>query len=195
MYSYIKGRIDNKTADYFVIDNNGIGYKIFSSFSTLDKLEIAKEAKIYTYMHVREDILSLYGFLSPEELRMFELLITVSGIGPRVANSVLSALSPSKFSLAVITGDVQSLKSVPGIGLKTAQRVILELKDKLKAEETLDTSGVKLMNDNDNVSEAVSALQVLGYSAQEAVKALKSVEVDSLDIEEIIKQALKSLGR
>lgn len=194
MYSYIKGRIDHRAADYFVIDNNGIGYKVFSSLSTLDKLSAGLEVKVFTYMYVREDIISLYGFLTPEELRIFELLISVSGIGPKVANSVLSALTPSKFGLAVITGDVQILKSISGIGLKTAQRIILELKDKMKTEEAFDKSEVQISDTNDNISEAINALQVLGYSASEAVKVLKSVDVDNLDIEEVIKQALKKLG-
>ncbi len=195
MYSYIKGRIDHRAADYFVIDNNGIGYKVFSSLSTMDKLNAGLEVKVYTNMYVREDIINLYGFLTPEELRIFELLISVSGIGPKVANSVLSALTPSKFGVAVITGDVQALKSIPGIGLKTAQRIILELKDKMKTEEAFDKHEQQINGTNDNISEVVNALQVLGYSASEAVKALKPVDVDNLDIEDVIKHALRNLGK
>ena len=195
MYSYIKGRIEYKATDYFVMDNNGMGYKIFSSLSTIDKLEIGQEAKAYTYMYVREDLICLYGFSSPEELRVFELLISVSGIGPKVASAVLSSLSPSKFGLALITGDVQVLKSVPGIGLKTAQRMILELKDKMKTNEVLDVPQVEICNSNDSVSEAINALQVLGYSAVEAMKVLKSIDVNNLGVEDIIKQSLKNLSR
>ncbi len=195
MYSYIKGRVELKTADYLVVDNSGIGYKVFTSISTLNKLEAGQQVKVHTYMYVREDVISLFGFITPEELRVFELLITVSGIGPKVANSVLSALSPSKFSLAVITGDVQSLKAVPGIGLKTAQRIILELKDKLKSDEALEGGQSQPPGSDGNVSEAVSALQVLGYSAHEALKALRNIEVDTLNIEEVVRQALKNLSR
>ena len=195
MYSYIKGKIDNKTSDYLVIDNNGIGYRIASAMSTLERIEAGQEAKIYTYMHVREDNISLYGFLTSEELRVFELLISVSGIGPKVANSVLSSLSPSKFGLAVITGDVQGLKSVPGIGLKTAQRIILELKDKLKTEDAIDSAQVQMLDGNDNVSEAVNALQVLGYSTAEALKVLRTIDTENMDIEGVIKEALKKLAR
>lgn len=194
MYSYIKGKIDSKATDYLIIDNNGIGYRIFSALSTLEKIEAGQEAKIYTYMHVREDNISLYGFLTSEELRVFELLISVSGIGPKVANSVLSALSPSKFGLAVITQDVQGLKSVPGIGMKTAQRIILELKDKLKTEDAIDRTQVQISDASSNMSEAVNALQVLGYSSAEALKVLKTIETDNMDIEEVIKEALKRLG-
>lgn len=195
MYAYIKGRIDHKAADYLVIDNGGIGYKVFTSLSTLDRLETGQEVKVHTYTHVREDIFSLYGFLTPEELRVFELLISVSGIGPKAANSVLSSLSPSKFGLAVITGDVQALKSVSGIGLKTAQRIILELKDKMKNSDAFEKSEALEPAADDNSSEAVNALQVLGYSAVEAARVLRSIDTDNMEIEEIIKQALKKLSK
>lgn len=194
MFAYIKGKVTYKSTDYFIIETNGIGYKIFSSLSTLDKLEVnTKEFKIYTYLYVREDVINLYGFLSSEELRVFELLITVSGIGPKAANSILSVLSPSQFSLAVITGDVKALKSIPGIGLKTAQRIILELKDKLRTEEAIEKA--ELTKLDDNISEAVCALQVLGYSAVEAVRALKSIDTENLSLEEMIKRALKTLSK
>lgn len=190
MFAFIKGTIEAIARDYMIIENNGVGFKVYSALSTLDKLVTGKEAKVYTYMHVREDNISLFGFLTQEELRIFELLISVSGIGPKVAISVLSGLSPSKFSLAVITNDTAVLKSISGIGLKTAQRIILELKDKVKSEdgievapESPDLGGKKL--------EALNALQVLGYSSREALNMLSKVDVDSLDIEDIIKQALK----
>lgn len=196
MYSYIKGKVDHKTSDYFVLENNGIGFKISSALSTLDKLELSKEVKAYTYIHVREDLISLYGFLTNEELRVFELLITVSGIGPKVANSVLSALSPSRFSLAVITSDVSALKSVSGIGLKTAQRIILELKDKMKTEEAISKHDeIGISSDNGTVSEIINALQVLGYTSGEAIKAIKGIDIETLDIETVIKQALRNLSR
>ena len=196
MYSYIKGKIEHKASDYLVIENNGIGYRISTALSTLEKLVIGQEAKIHTYLHVREDAFSLYGFLTPEELRVFELLISVSGIGPKVANSVLSTLSPSKFSLAVITSDVTALKSVSGVGLKTAQRVILELKDKLKTEQSIVEMDLSFIdNSSENHNEAVDALQVLGYSRIEAIKALKGVESKDLSVEDAIKFALKNINR
>jgi len=190
MFAFIKGIIEAVAKEYMVIENNGVGYKIHSAMSTLEKLIIGKEAKIYTYMHVREDNISLFGFLSQEELRVFELLISVSGIGPKAAISVLSGLSPSKFSLAVITNDTAVLKSISGIGLKTAQRIILELRDKVKAEEGIempsnstDLAGKKL--------EALNALQVLGYSSRDALNVLNKIDAENLGIEDIIKQALK----
>jgi Holliday junction DNA helicase RuvA len=195
MYAYIKGIVEYKAAEYLVIENQGIGYKIITSLSTLDKVEIGKEVKIFTYLHVREDIFAMYGFLTPEELRVFELLISVSGIGPKVANSILSSLSPSKFSLSVITADVGALKSVSGVGLKTAQRIILELKDKLKNEQAIEPSVSNILDDSvGNMSEAMSALQVLGYSSNEAARALKGIDAD-LNLEETIRRALKNMNK
>ena len=137
MYAYIKGTLEIKTTGYVVIEtNNGIGYKIFMSESAIERLsEIGSSVKIFTYMRVREDDISLYGFNANEELRMFELLLSVSGIGAKSAINILSNITPSSFALAVITNDVNTLKKLPGIGAKSAQRVILELKDKLKTEE------------------------------------------------------------
>lgn len=195
MYAYIKGKIESKLRNGFILENNGIGYRIFSPLSTLDKLEINNDTKIFTHLIVREDLMALYGFLTPEEIRIFELLISVSGIGPKVATAILSALSPSKFSLAVITGDVVVLKSVPGIGLKTAQRIILELKDRMKTEEAIENNDFKVEGTNGKKAEAISALQVLGYSANDAMKALASIDSEKCELEEIIKQALKSLAR
>lgn len=194
MFAFVKGITETISREYLVIENNGVGYKIHSALSTLEKLVAGKEAKVYTYMHVREDNISLYGFLTQEELRIFELLLSVSGIGPKAAISVLSGLSPSKFSLAVITSDAALLKSVPGIGLKTAQRIILELRDKVKTEDGMEVpeSSSEL---GEKKLEALNALQVLGYSSKEALNVLDKVNVDSLGIEDIIKQALKSFSR
>ncbi|MGE5330018.1 MAG: Holliday junction branch migration protein RuvA [Deltaproteobacteria bacterium] len=194
MLSYIKGTIQNINKEYLVIENSGIGYKIYSSLSTLDKISLGSETKIFTYMHVREDNISLFGFLTQEELRVFELLISVSGIGPKAAISVLSGLSPSKFSLAVITNDIAVLKSISGIGLKTAQRIILELRDKVKSED-----GIEITEENAGLGgkklEALNALQVLGYSSKDALSVLNQIDVENAAIEDIIKQALKSFSR
>ena len=132
MYAYIKGILEIKTADYVVIETNGIGYKIFMSETAIEKLgETGTDVKVYTYLKVREDEMSLYGFNTNEELRMFELLLSVSGVGAKSAIVILSNITPSSFALAVITDDVGKLKKLPGIGPKTAQRIILELQDKL----------------------------------------------------------------
>jgi len=193
MFAFIKGITETISKEYLVLENNGVGYKINSALSTLEKLVTGKEAKVFTYMHVREDNISLFGFITQEELRVFELLLSVSGIGPKAAISVLSGLSPSKFSLAVITGDAVLLKSIPGIGLKTAQRMILELRDKIKTEDGMEVSESS-SELGEKKLEALNALQVLGYSAKEALSVLNKVNVDNLGIEDIIKQALKQFS-
>ena len=138
MIAYIKGNIEIKTKEYIIIEVNGIGYKIFMSSSAINELEQGKTAKIYTYLKVKEDDVSLYGFLNNEELVTFELLIGVGGIGAKSAITILSNITPSKFALAVITNNVNALKKLPGIGPKTAQRIILELKDKMKTQEAIE---------------------------------------------------------
>ena len=199
MYAYIKGSLEVKTKGYVVIDVSGIGYKIFMSETAIEKLgEIGQVVKIHTYLRVREDDMSLYGFNTNEELRMFELLLSVSGIGAKSAISILSNITPSSFALAVITNDVAKIKALPGIGPKSAQRIILELKDKIKTEEAItdvETEDTKeVVIDNEKLSEAISALQVLGYSKKEIEKALQKVD-NTLSVEEIIKIGLKNLAR
>lgn len=194
MFAYIKGKLAIKSTDYVVIDVGGVGYKIFAPTSTINKLgEIGSEAMVHTHYHVREDNISLYGFATAEELRMFELLIGVSGVGAKSANTILANISPSKFALSVITNDVKELTKLPGIGAKSAQRIILELKDKLKTEESIspdDAITETIAVGGDNLSEAVAALQVLGYPQREASKAVSSVDANGLSVEEIIKKAL-----
>lgn len=196
MIAYLKGIIDIKRQDYVVIDVHGVGYKIFMPEGAIQNLEVDSEAKIYTFMRVREDDVSLYGFLNVEELAMFELLISVGGIGAKSAVGILSNIAPSKFALAVITDDVATLKKLPGIGAKTAQRIILELKDKLKAEqseldeEKLENAKLKSSKTNENVQEAISGLMVLGYSRKDIEKAFTHLIVDELSVEELIKKGL-----
>ena len=199
MFAYIKGNLEIKTEGYIVIDVNGIGYKIFMSTAAISKLgDIGQQVKVHTYLKVREDEMSLYGFNTNEELRMFELLLSVSGIGAKSAISILSNIEPSSFALAVITNDVNKIKSLPGIGPKGAQRIILELKDKIKTEEAISEDGsldIKTINlDDEKIAEAVSALQVLGYSRKEIEKALEKADT-SLSVEELIKLSLKNLAR
>lgn len=203
MLAYIKGILEIKTKGYIVVEAGGLGYKIFMPESTIANTgNIGDKVQIYTFMRVREDDVSLYGFLTNEELRMFELLLSVSGIGAKGALGILSNITPSQFALAVISNDVAILKKVPGIGPKTAQRAILELKDKLKKEQEIsiaegkETSNIeKVIKEDEKVSEAISALQVLGYSKREIVEALQTIEVTSLSVEDIIKKGLANLAK
>ena len=198
MFAYIKGSLEIKTNNYVVIDVNGVGYKIFMSQKGIETLdEIGNIVKVYTYYYVREDNISLYGFNTNEELRMFELLLQVSGIGAKSAIAMLSEISPSSFALAVISDDISQLVKIPGIGKKTAARIVLELKDKLKTEEAITkTEEVKLsITNEEETSEAIAALQVLGYTKREIEKALENVDTKNLQLEEIIKQGLKNLAR
>lgn len=203
MLAYIKGILKIKTKGYIVVEAGGLGYKIFMPESTIANTgNIGDKVQIYTFMRVREDDVSLYGFLTNEELRMFELLLSVGGIGAKGALGILSNITPSQFALAVISNDVAILKKVPGIGPKTAQRAILELKDKLKKEQEIsiaegeETSNIEqVIKEDEKVSEAISALQVLGYSKREIVEALQTIEVTSLSVEDIIKKGLANLAK
>ena len=199
MYSYIKGKLEIKANGFIVIDNSGIGYKIFMSENGIEELgEIGENVKVYTYYHVREDNISLFGFISNEELRMFELLISVSGVGAKSAINMLSSITPSDFALAIISNDISSLVKVPGIGAKSAQRIILELKDKLKTEEAISKADSKVkvaIKQNNNAEEAVAALQVLGYNKKEVEKVLEKVDTSLLSVEDIIRKALAYLAK
>ena len=203
MFAYIKGNLEVKTNGYVVIDVNGIGYKIFMSETAINKLgQIGEIVKIHTYVRVREDDISIFGFNTNAELRMFELLLSVSGIGAKSALVILSNVSVSSFALAIINNDVNLLKKLPGIGPKTAQRVILELKDKLKKEneivanedrEVSDTIKAAIIDD-EKIAEATAALKVLGYTGKEIEKALEKVDAN-LSVEDIIRKGLLNLAR
>lgn len=201
MYAYIKGKLEARGGDCLIIEAGGVGYKIFTSLSTLEIAgQQGNEFKAYTHLYVREDIMSLYGFATQEELGMFELLLTVSGVGPKAALSLLSAVSPSKFGLAVITDDTKTLTRAQGIGAKMAQRIILELKDKIKKQQLALNTGAgyetaSVSAESSRLSEAVSALMVLGYTPAEASRAVAAVYSDDLDLETIIKNSLKGLIR
>ena len=198
MYAYIKGTLEEKNKDSIVIDVNGIGYRIYLSDQSLMKLgELGDVIKVYTHYHVREDNISLYGFLSNEELKMFELLIQVSGIGAKTAIAMLSNITPSAFAVAIITDDVKTLTKIPGVGSKSAGRMILELKDKLKTEDAISKETPANMNksNNENEEEAVQALQILGYNKNVINKVLERLQLENLTTEEIIKLALKHLSR
>lgn len=196
MFAYLKGILAIKRNDTVVIDVNGVGYKLNVPYSTYQLLpEVGEEVKLNTYMAIRENDISLFGFFSNEELRIFELLISVSGVGPKSAIGVLSDISPADFSLAVITDDVNRLTKVSGIGKKTAQRIIVELKDKMKNEDVVvscDEAPVIRSVVNSDIEEAIAALQVLGYLNKDAVNMVNAVANDGMSVEEIVKQALKN---
>lgn len=198
MYAYIKGILENKADTYVIVETGGIGYKIYMASTSIEKLsEIGQIVKIYTYYYVREDIANLYGFLSDEELKMFELLLSVSGIGAKSALGILAEVSPSSFALAVITNDVSKLVKIPGIGAKTAQRIILELKDKLKTVQAInkDEEVENAIIEDESSSEAIAALQMLGYQRKEIEKAFEKIDIKGLKVEDLIKKALCILGK
>lgn len=194
MYYYIKGTLVQKNDNYIVVDANGVGYMIYTSQNSMENAgEVGKKITIYTYLHVREDVMDLFGFTTIEEKNMFMQLISVSGVGPKAALSILSVTTPAKFAVAVITNDVKTITKASGVGPKMAQRVILELKDKMKTDELeidLEDESDDILSDNR--SEAISALVVLGYSSNDAQKAVKGID-GTLSVEEIIKKALAGL--
>lgn len=199
MYAYIKGTLEEKAKDSIVIEASGIGYKIYISEHTMSKLsELGETVKVYTHYYVREDNISLYGFLSNEELKMFELLLQVSGIGAKTAIAMLSNITPSQFAIAIISNDIKTLTKIPGIGNKSAQRIVLELKDKLKTEDAI-TKDEELIEkntiNNEAADEALQALQILGYNKSEITKVFAKADIKGMSTEEIIKVSLKYLAR
>lgn len=200
MFSYLKGFLTQKGQNFVVIDVSGIGFKVYTSLTSLQSIGANAEntpVTFYTYMYIKEGIMDLYGFSTAEELNMFELLISVSGVGAKGAIAILSSLTPQKLAVSLVTNDVSSIKKASGIGPKTAQRIILELKDKIKNEELVaaqeDTSISDGISLTDAHSEAVSALIVLGYSKIEAENAVTKAPKDLNNAEDIIKAALKAL--
>lgn len=202
MISYIKGEIIDIQEDLLIIENNNIGYNIKISTQTASSLpSIGEEVKIYTYLHVKEDALQLFGFSTRDDLKIFKLLIGVNGIGPKGALGILSALSADDLRFAVLGDDVKTISKAPGIGNKTAQRLIIELKDKLNLEEAFEQKlenqtviNSALENGQDAKSEAVQALVALGYSSSEALKAVKQIRIlPDMNAEAVLKEALKKL--
>lgn len=205
MLAYIKGKIEAKAEEYIVIDVGGLGYKIFMSGRAIQNIgEIGEQVKVHTYYRVREDDISIFGFITQEELKMFELLLTVSGVGAKVALAILANISVTDFAIAVINSDVTKIVQVPGIGKKSAERIILELKDKLKKIQqedkiiggaTVNTKIEKAIEQNNNIQEAISALQVLGYNKKEIEKALEKIEKENITTEDLIRKGLALLGQ
>lgn len=198
MISYIRGELIAMEEDKVIVDVNGIGYGIFMPAQSMGLLRVGEEVKIHTYLNVREDAMQLFGFLTRDDLYVFKLVIGVSGIGPKGGLSILSELSPDDLRFAVMAGDSKAIAKAPGIGKKTAEKLIIELKDKLDIEAALergaDDSTVISQNaqNNEMQSEAVQALVALGYGSTEAAKAVKKVNPSDEDtVEDILKQALK----
>ena len=176
MFAYIKGSLEMKFKNYVVIDVGGLGYKIFMPENDINSIgELGKIIKVFTYYRVREDDVSIFGFKTQEQLRMFELLLSVSGVGAKSALVMLSCIEPSEFAIAVISNNVKLLTQIPGIGPKSAQRIILEI--------------------NENVQEAISGLMVLGYSKKDIEKAFEHLAVESLSVEDLIKKGLILLSK
>lgn len=201
MYSYIKGTLEETGEDYIVVEVGGIGYHIYTTAQTFEYLPShGEELKVYTYLHVREDAMILYGFLTKDDLMVFKLLLGVSGIGPKGALAILSVMTTDDLRFAVLGDDAKAISKAPGIGAKTAQRLILELKDKLSLEDAFEQK----LSHNAQPSpskatgaknEAVQALVALGYSSSEALKALNGIEItDETDVEDILKAALKNMA-
>ena len=198
MFYYLNGTVAEIAAGLAVIDCGGVGYACATTNYTLSQLKKGERAKLYTYMNVREDAVDLFGFSSQSELHSFKLLLGVSGVGPKAALAILSTNTPANLAMAVVMGNEKALTAAPGIGKKIAQRIILELKDKLAKEQASfgpDTGGSVPLTvlPNDKAKEAGAALAVLGYSGSEVAAALKGIDIDTLPLEEIIRQALKRM--
>ena len=198
MYSYIIGKVINKFKNILILENNNIGYEIYMTEISLSELNIGEETKIYTYYNVSQDNISLFGFKNLEEKKMFENLISVSKIGAKTAIGILSSISTAEFAIAIITNDINRLSKLPGIGKKTAQRIVLEITDKVKTEEIIFTEE-KENNVNKNFGsitekekDVVEALKVLGYNIKEIENVMKTLDIKS-STEDMIKQALKIL--
>jgi len=194
MYSYIKGIIEEISLDHVVIENNGIGYKINASANTIMKVQLGQECKIYTKLIVKEDNMSLCGFYDKDELRMFELLTSISKIGPKVGLGILSFASPKQIGAYILSEDIGKLSKAPGVGKKTAERIVLELKDKID-KNNVEFEATLLTNQPVAISqdEAVDALVALGYSLQESKDAVQKCKKDGLNTEDIIKKSLSYL--
>lgn len=197
MYYYVNGTVAEIGPNLAVIDCGGVGYACATTNYTLAQLKRGEPAKLYTYLHVREEIFDLYGFSTQAELSSFKMLLGVSGVGPKAALAILSSGTPDQLALSIVTGDEKSLTGVPGIGKKIAQRIILELKDKLAKEQTGFDARMGTLSPipaGGKTQEAASALAVLGYSSQEISAALKGVDA-ALPVEEMIRIALKKMAR
>lgn len=209
MLAYIKGKLEMKMTGYVVIDVGGLGYKVFMSEAGIENVgNIGEIVKVHTYYRVMENDISIFGFNTLEELKMFELLLGVSGVGARTALTMLATCTPSEFALAVVSEDVKTLTSIPGIGPKSAKRIILELKDKIKKEQEVEAIKEQIdkkqkedskfngaIEIREKINEAIAALQVLGYNKKEVEKVFEKLDYKELSTEELIKKGLSLLSR
>ena len=189
MFYYLNGTITVLDTGLAVVDCGGVGYACHTTNYTLSKLQVGKQAKLFTYCNIKEDAFDIYGFSTREELNCFERLLGVGGVGPKAALAILSVVTPDQFLLAVMTQDEKTLTMAQGVGKKMAQRILLELKDKLapaQMESAVPVRGSK-------TAEATAALASLGYSQQEIAAALKGVDVNAMRVEEIVRQALRAM--
>ena len=199
MFYYLDGTVAEILPYLAVIDCGGVGYACKTTNNTLSRLKKGQKGRVYTYLNVGEGIFDLYGFATQNELNSFKMLLGVSGVGPKAALAILSVGTPETLAMAIVTGDEKALTAAPGIGKKIAQRIILELKDKMAKETAagLDFSGGKGVSAapvfTSKATEAAQALAVLGYSSQEAAAALKGIDVEGLPLEEIIRQSLRKM--
>lgn len=202
MIAFVRGTAEDLTEASVIMEACGLGYEVFMTGTDMDRIHVGEEYKIYTYLHIREDAMQLYGFLSKDDLAMFRLLLGVNGIGPKAALGVLSGITADELRFAVLSDDVKTISKAPGIGKKTAQKLILELKDKLKLEDAFE---MKMAHQQEAAAamggesggnghqEAVEALVALGYSSTDALRAVRKVtDVDPNDVEAILKAALKN---
>lgn len=202
MYAYIKGELAEKNIDHIVVEAGGIGYLIYVPAQSIDYLpDEGDQIKVYTYLYIREDAMVLYGFLTKDDLEVFKMLITVSGIGPKGGLGILSTLSADDLRFAILSGDSKTISKAPGIGAKTAQRVIIDLKDKMSLEEAFEkklennADGVQKTLNSSTKNDAVLALSALGYSSAESLKAVSKVDItDDMDVEDVLKLALKNMS-
>ena len=200
MFSYFKGSLEEINVDFVVVENNGIGYKIFVPASVINSFPArGSEIKLFTYLHVKDDGLSLYGFLDKDSLELFRQLLGVSGVGPKGALGILSVLSPNDLRTAVLSQDAKAISKSPGIGTKTAQKIIIDLKDKVSIDDIVPVNDMPVADGALNVSgaknDAIEALTALGYSVKEAKSAVMKVEDDeNYTVEDYLKMALKYMG-
>lgn len=200
MIAFIKGTLDTIQEDCIIVENQGVGFQILVPGSVVQAMpQVGNTVKIYTYTYVREDVLQLYGFLTKDQLNMFQLLITVNGIGPKGALGILTVMDVDALRLAILSDDAKSIAKSPGIGAKTASKLILELKDKCHLEDVFasgesDTPSVAIAVDNEARNDAIQALVALGYSVSEATAAVRKTDVtEDMSVEDILKQSLKNL--
>ncbi|GAB6100287.1 Holliday junction branch migration protein RuvA [Halanaerocella petrolearia] len=195
MIAYLEGELLRQDLEYIVVKSDGIGYKVYLPASLQDSLKIGNKVELHIYTYVREDAITLYGFTTIEELELFERLLGVSRIGPKVALGILDSMSVREFKLAIINGEVKTLKQIKGIGNKTAKRLILELQEKVEVDDLTETEGKSITNDE--INDAIKGLINLGYTKQHARQAVKKVTADKeeLEVEDMIKNSLQYLSQ